>query len=150
LRRLIYRSRSVDAVARDDLRGLLRGARVRNQASGISGLLLYGNGVFLHLIEGPAAEVEALYSAIGADDRHVDACVLRRDEAVERMFPGRPMAFAPMDAEEPAGTNLAPLADLAWMSDADLALSLFDRMAIALCEQADDEHTALESTGSPS
>lgn len=150
MRRLIYRSRSVDAVAIEDLGGLLSDARARNRVSGISGMLLYGGGMFLQLIEGPAEEVEALFSVISGDARHADACVLRRDEVAERMFPDRALAFEPMGGD-PATVPATPHADLTWMSDGDVAVSLFDQMATLRSGPVDgDDCAALETNGRPS
>ena len=57
---------------------LLERSKQNNATRGITGAMIYANGYFMQLIEGPQNEVETLYSAIEADTRH---SVLRLTEA---------------------------------------------------------------------
>lgn len=52
------------------LLALLDGARTFNRSRNITGLLLYKGGTFLQCLEGPIAELEALYARIEKDPRH--------------------------------------------------------------------------------
>jgi hypothetical protein len=55
---------------------------------GITGLLVFGSGVFFQWIEGPKAEVLGLMKLIEADPRHETVVVLSTSEEVrERVFP---------------------------------------------------------------
>jgi hypothetical protein len=55
---------------------------------GITGVLVFGGGVFFQWIEGPKAEVMGLVKLIEADRRHELFVILSTDEEVrERIFP---------------------------------------------------------------
>ena len=43
-----------------------------NPASGVTGMLLYGNGTFLQALEGDEKVVADLYGKIEKDSRHID------------------------------------------------------------------------------
>jgi hypothetical protein len=68
------------------VRAILRTSRLSNQANGITGLLAYAHGVFLQVIEGEEAVVEALFSRILTDPRHNNTQVLHRGEISERIY----------------------------------------------------------------
>ncbi len=85
--RLLYASRAVDpspAVIDD----ILSASRQHNPASGITGILCYGGGVFLQAIEGGRAAVSELYGHIQKDGRHKDVELLLFEEISERRFGG--------------------------------------------------------------
>ena len=85
--RLLYASRAVDpspAVIDD----ILSASRQHNPASGITGILCYGGGVFLQAIEGGRAAVSELYGHIQKDERHKDVELLLFEEITERRFGG--------------------------------------------------------------
>jgi hypothetical protein len=85
--RLLYCSRAVDASA-EAVETILREARDHNPACGITGILCYGDGVFLQCIEGSRMEVSGLFATIQKDDRHKDVALLHYEEIFERRFPG--------------------------------------------------------------
>lgn len=43
--------------------------------------------LYLQLLEGPAAAVDAAYARIARDDRHLEVTTLVRREVTDRMFP---------------------------------------------------------------
>lgn len=94
IRRLLYRSRQSYEFGTDDLLRLLLSARRYNGDHGITGLLLYRDGVFMQLLEGAAAEIDGLYARIAADPRHRDIDMLQAADEAERMMPGWQMAYA--------------------------------------------------------
>lgn len=67
---LIYMSSAVNLFTDDDLTELLRISRQNNKRSGITGMLLYNDGNFLQVLEGPPEAVRALYDRICRDPRH--------------------------------------------------------------------------------
>jgi hypothetical protein len=75
------------------LEALLRQARANNTRDGITGLLLYGNGHFVQVLEGERGPVEALYARILSDFRHRQVFELYRDEVPTRDFARWEMAF---------------------------------------------------------
>ncbi|MFN3722490.1 MAG: BLUF domain-containing protein [Paracoccaceae bacterium] len=87
LLQLIYASRpfGFDGVM---LTAILFDARRCNTRDDITGALLCRDDLFLQLLEGPAAAVEAAYERIRRDDRHIEVRELLRREIGEdaRMF----------------------------------------------------------------
>ncbi len=85
--RLIYASRAADDCAAT-IEAILTKAREHNPASGITGVLCYGGGVFLQAIEGGRSQVSALFGHIQRDVRHRDVELLHYEEIDERRFGG--------------------------------------------------------------
>ena len=85
--RLLYCSRAVDAGGQA-VESILREGRVHNSACGITGILCYGDGVFLQCIEGGRMEVSELFATIQKDPRHKDVALLHYEEIFERRFGG--------------------------------------------------------------
>lgn len=83
--RLLYVSRAVDGSAAA-VESILAQSRQQNPASGITGILCHGNGVFLQAIEGGRSTVNALYAQIVQDARHRDVELLHYAEIAERRF----------------------------------------------------------------
>ena len=69
------------------LAGILLDARRCNTRDGITGMLICRADLYLQLLEGPGAAVDAAYRRIAADDRHMDLRLLTRREADDRLFP---------------------------------------------------------------
>jgi len=85
--RLLYCSRAVDASA-DAIESILREGREHNLASGITGILCYGDGIFLQCMEGGRMQVSELFATIQRDKRHKDVALLHYEEIFERRFGG--------------------------------------------------------------
>ena len=96
---LIYRSQASRAVHEVTLPPLLRKARLHNERTRLGGLLLYANGEFLQVLEGPEPALSQLYVRIQADPRHYDVRTLAYGPIAERAFPDWRMAYAPTDAK---------------------------------------------------
>jgi hypothetical protein len=79
------------------LAGILMDARRCNVRDGITGALICRDDLFLQLLEGPAAAVEATFRRIDKDDRHLEVRPLSRrtisDDA--RLFPNWTMRDDP-------------------------------------------------------
>jgi hypothetical protein len=86
LTQIIFASTAVQAFSIRELSDLLAGARAHNQAHGISGLLLYHEGVFLEVLEGAEEDVQSLYAKIEVDPRHTHCRLLLRSVIVKREF----------------------------------------------------------------
>lgn len=91
--RLVYVSAATVPFAKADLLALLAKAREKNQAQGITGMLLYKDGDFLQLIEGERAAVKALFDVIKMDPRHNGTIVVEEEETDERVFDSWSMGF---------------------------------------------------------
>ena len=83
--RLLYASRAVDNT-QPAVQAILDSARRHNQDSGVTGVLVYGGGVFMQAIEGGCQAVSDLYGTISRDPRHKDVALLHYEEIVERRF----------------------------------------------------------------
>jgi hypothetical protein len=85
---LVYCSKadqSIDPMAVDRI---IETSQRNNPAHGITGLLVFGNGVFFQWLEGPRAEITALMANIKADRRHTAVVELSTSEEIrERVFP---------------------------------------------------------------
>ena len=97
---LIYRSQASRAVHEVTLPPLLRKARLHNERTRLGGLLLYANGEFMQILEGPEPALSQLYARIQADPRHYAVRTLAYGPIAERAFPDWCMAYAPTDARE--------------------------------------------------
>jgi Sensors of blue-light using FAD len=85
--RLLYASRAVDTRP-GAIESILSQAREHNPASGITGVLCYGGGIFLQAIEGGRMQVSELFGQIQRDGRHKDVVLLDFEEIPERRFGG--------------------------------------------------------------
>lgn len=90
---LVYVSSARRLFTEQELESLLRAARRKNRALGITGLLVYCGGNVLQVLEGPAAAVRALYAEIGGDPRHKDIHTIVELPIATRGFPDWAMAY---------------------------------------------------------
>ena len=86
--RLLYASRLVDTESTTATESILAQSRSHNPASGITGILCYGGGIFLQALEGGRLQVSELYGHIQKDTRHKDVVLLHYEEIMERRFGG--------------------------------------------------------------
>ena len=91
---IVYSSAASRRFSRDDLAALLEQSRRSNEQDDLTGLLVYRDGRFLQLLEGPDAAVRQRMGVIEADDRHGAVRVLLEDEIEQRRFPEWTMGFA--------------------------------------------------------
>ena len=96
---LVYVSRAASSVTSQDLLDLGAASQAANAAAGITGLLLYSDGGFLQMLEGPRAAVESLYASIEHDTRHDEVTLVRAREQREREFPCWSMASGAVDGK---------------------------------------------------
>ena len=76
-----------------DLEELLDHARRSNAAKGITGALVYAEGIFLQILEGEKVRVQELMAKIRRDVRHGGVVVLRESEVQTAIFSSWKMAF---------------------------------------------------------
>jgi hypothetical protein len=89
----VYVSSAVKLFTPAELVDLLRAARERNGKAEITGMLLYHDGNFIQMLEGPASAVDALMVTIRRDPRHTGLIVLLRETIEARVFGEWQMAF---------------------------------------------------------
>lgn len=99
---IIYSSEAATPMQTDDLEELLDHARRRNGASGITGALVYAEGVFLQILEGDKVRVQALMAKIRHDVRHERVVVLRDGEVPSAIFVAWKMAYVSATAQQVA------------------------------------------------
>lgn len=94
----------------EQLLEILEESRVKNAVCGITGLLLYGDGVFFQVLEGAEPDVRARYARIEKDRRHQGLLVAVEREVEERSFGSWSMGYTPLDPELLKGVDaLIPL-----------------------------------------
>jgi len=86
----------------DDLEELLVQARRGNAKNGITGALVYVDGVFLQILEGEAATIQQLMAKIATDVRHETIAVLKQGEIAAAMFADWKMAYVSATAAQVA------------------------------------------------
>lgn len=88
LRNILYCSHATPQMNESELSRILEMAQRNNAAQSITGLLVYGGGMFLQWLEGPRNEVEALMDKLGRDPRHETIVRLQvLDGLKERLYP---------------------------------------------------------------
>ena len=129
---LLYRSRSlIGSGSVLQLSGILAEARPANARDDITGALTAVDGVFVQVIEGREAGIDALMARLARDSRHTDVEVLER-RRVERR------AFSDWDMVSPrlAGWSLTALTSALEDGPADLD-AVIPILAGAIAHQED-------------
>ncbi len=84
----VYCSRAADGVHDGEVDRIIESAQRHNLTCGITGILVFGSGVFFQWIEGPATEVRKLMARLHGDPRHYDIVSLdQTEEKRERLYP---------------------------------------------------------------
>lgn len=85
---MVYCSRAaanVDAAIVDQI---IATSRRNNRIWDITGMLVFGEGIFFQWLEGPRANIKGLMKRLHGDDRHGQIIVLSEiEESSERLFP---------------------------------------------------------------
>jgi hypothetical protein len=83
-----YCSRAADGVDDAEVGRIVEAAQRNNLARGITGILVYGSGVFFQWIEGPATQIQKLIANLHGDSRHYDIVSLSQsEEECGRVYP---------------------------------------------------------------
>lgn len=90
---LIYSSSATQDFWPDDLFALVEKSRSKNSPREITGMLLFHEGKFLQLLEGPEPAVRDCFARIRRDPRHESVTVLMEGMSKERDFPEWTMGF---------------------------------------------------------
>ena len=102
LHQIVYCSRAVAGVSQAAVQAIVQSAQRNNPKHGITGLLVFGGGMFFQWLEGPRASLQRLMEIIKADSRHEGVVELSEsDEVRERLFPDWAMELVtPADIRE--------------------------------------------------
>lgn len=114
-----YLSKSTRPLASGDLLALLQQCQKNNAAHGITGVLFYGNGTFLQVVEGEVADVDRLIANISRDPRHAEVRLLGRKTIERRDYGDWTMGF-----EAVTDSGLRDIAELAGFPAADFTPAL--------------------------
>ncbi|WP_460034337.1 BLUF domain-containing protein, partial [Methylothermus subterraneus] len=98
--RLSYLSQASQEFADAELNAFLEECRARNRACGITGVLYYGNGMFLQVLEGPQEAVEQTFKRIRKDRRHHDIHLIEKIPVSQRRFGEFNLAFSRLSDED--------------------------------------------------
>ena len=90
---LTYVSSARHYFSDQDLVQLLEQCHEKNTRLGITGMLLFKEGNFIQVLEGPEENVNQVYKSILNDPRHDGILRLIRENITERSFPGWSMGF---------------------------------------------------------
>jgi hypothetical protein len=95
---VVYCSRATDGVDDDEVQRIIATARRCNAQHGITGMLVFGSGIFFQWLEGPHHEVTALMGLLRKDTRHENVVELSEEEDIgERLFPTWDMELVSSD-----------------------------------------------------
>ena len=95
--RMLYVSRAAEGITSAMVDLILTQSRKNNPEAGITGLLCHSDHVFMQVLEGGRAAVNAAYARIVADPRHTDVQLLLYEEISERSFAGWTMGKANLE-----------------------------------------------------
>jgi hypothetical protein len=88
LHNLVYCSRATAWVDDAAVARIVAAAQCHNAVHGITGMLVYGGGIFFQWLEGPRRPIEGLMALLRSDSRHEGIVTLSETEEVrERLFP---------------------------------------------------------------
>ncbi|WP_083898976.1 BLUF domain-containing protein [Robiginitomaculum antarcticum] len=94
---IVYASSSYKILPTEELNGILEIARRANSANKITGMLLYKDGNFLHVLEGEKSIILSCYNQIFDDPRHHGIITLLNEPITTRSFQDWSMAFISYD-----------------------------------------------------
>ena len=84
----VYCSRATAGVDAGAVDRIIQSSRRSNPENGITGLLVFGSGIFFQWLEGPRDNVMSLMEHLRTDPRHENVVALTETEEVrERLFP---------------------------------------------------------------
>ncbi|MBR0655488.1 BLUF domain-containing protein [Plastoroseomonas arctica] len=94
----VYCSRAAEGVDDAEVGRIIEWSQRRNVARDITGVLVFGSGVFFQWIEGPPAQLEKLIASLHGDLRHHDIVTLDRSvEKRSRLYPNWEMELVGAD-----------------------------------------------------
>ena len=99
---VLYCSHATELMTGEKLLQIVETSQQNNPRRGITGLLVYGGGMFLQWLEGPRPAVEALMATLSTDARHETIVRLQvLDGLKERLYPSWVMrSVAPKEIRE--------------------------------------------------
>jgi hypothetical protein len=97
---LVYISTAYKLLTQDELLDILAVSRKNNERRNLTGMLLYGEGTFIQVLEGDIDQLNETYAVIKADPRHKNILKMTEGEITQRNFPEWLMGFKSVNARE--------------------------------------------------
>lgn len=93
MRCVAYISLESRRLEREEIFEIARISRIKNDLRGITGVLMFHDGLFLQVLEGPDPDIEQLLARLRMDGRHREVRILLDELTSERHFPDWSMAL---------------------------------------------------------
>jgi hypothetical protein len=90
-------------MSENELQDILKISRKRNEASGITGMLLYLDPFFMQVLEGEDSVLVQLFERIKKDPRHHKTSPIYKESIQDRRFKNWTMGFAQINGENIEG-----------------------------------------------
>lgn len=100
LLQLVYISTATQLHGEADLKKIMDSAWAKNEANGLTGMLIYCEGNFMQVLEGESDAVQATYLRISKDLRHKEIIEVLRQPIEQRSFDQWGMGFRTIDLAE--------------------------------------------------
>ena len=84
--RLIYCSKASREILYLDLKSIMEQSIANNTRDSITGILCYGNSMFLQMLEGDRQNISSTYNRIISDPRHCETQIIDFSYVEERVF----------------------------------------------------------------
>jgi hypothetical protein len=97
---LVYISTAYRLMNQDELLDILVVSRKNNQKNKLTGMLLYGEGTFIQVLEGDESTLEKTYKTIEADGRHKNVIKMAEGVIEKPNFPDWSMGFKSASAQD--------------------------------------------------
>ena len=110
VKQLVYRSQAAVEVTPEIVGDIVSTARRNNLRYAVTGLLLYGEGVFMQVLEGAPDCVDEVFGRIRVDLRHSDVRDIYTGYADSRAYPDWQMACRPIRQIETSCDDVFTLA----------------------------------------
>ena len=93
MKAIVYVSSATKEMTDEDLTALMAQARSNNEKAGVTGMLMYGGGNFVQVLEGEEETIAGLFQRISQDPRQNGIIVIDEMTIKKRAFPDWSMAF---------------------------------------------------------
>jgi hypothetical protein len=123
LHRILYVSAAAQTLTPAELDELLLVARANNALNDVTGALLYADGDFMQLLEGPREQVTETFRRIERSPMHRGVIALMNDPVDQREFATWSMAYSPATWDE------LKQAERACRGSADVGVALLKQFA---------------------
>ena len=84
--RILYLSQTAPNITDQQVQQILASSRRNNPDLVLTGVLIYGGGLFMQVLEGPDNSVMRMYARILDDKRHGDSQIMHISPTNERLF----------------------------------------------------------------